>query len=340
MRYLSLLLPGSIAGDQGTAALEMSSKKDQGSYFIWSNETVGIFNEICIQFILKRGRGQQFRWKQIQALFEERTKRKCSSKSLKNKFDFMKKDWRLWKLLKRDEIGLSWNAAIGTLDCSDEWWNKKIKEKTELKKFKHKGIPKNIEEQWDQIFGDSIATGVECVAPSATMEENNNQENHQETVHDNADDYEVYKSCSAQLDEGNLFQNFVHEASANGHSIPTSTTAEDAGTNVISKKRKLRQSKELVKLSEILEKGNTCLQAIERLLAKKEKVVDDCVSVGHVMEIMTRMADNGGLVRSGNLWFHSICVLDSPSRRQFFIHFKDDDERLNWLKFMQAKEMF
>ncbi|CAH9059791.1 unnamed protein product [Cuscuta epithymum] len=106
---------------------EMSPKKEDGGYFIWSDETIGFFNDICIQFILKNGRGQQFRWKEMQALFEERTKRKCTLKSLKNKFDFMKKEWRLWKLLKCDETGLGWNAATGTLDCSDEWWGKKIK---------------------------------------------------------------------------------------------------------------------------------------------------------------------------------------------------------------------
>ncbi|CAH9097689.1 unnamed protein product [Cuscuta epithymum] len=320
----------------------MSSKKDEGGYFMWSDETVAIFNEICIQFILKNGRGQQFRWKEMQALFQERTKRKCSFKSLKNKFDFMKKDWRLWKSLKRDETGLGWNTAIGTLDCSDEWWSKKIKEKAKVKKFKNKGIPKNIEEQWDQIFGDSVATGVECVAPTATIVENNNQENHQDTVdlEDNRDPYEVYKSYHDELDLGNFFQDFVQEASGNVPSVTTVTTGEDAKTSATSKKRKLRQSMGSVKLSENLERGNTCLQAIERLLTKKEKVVDDCVSVGDVMEIMTRMADNGGLVRSGDLWFHSICILENPTRRQFFINFKDDDERINWLKFMHAKEMF
>ncbi|CAH9059786.1 unnamed protein product [Cuscuta epithymum] len=224
---------------------EMSPKKEDGGYFIWSDETIGFFNDICIQFILKNGRGQQFRWKEMQALFEERTKRKCTLKSLKNKFDFMKKEWRLWKLLKCDETGLGWNAATGTLDCSDEWWGKKIKEKAKVKKFRHKGVLPHIEEQWDQIYGDSVATGVECVAPTATLLENNNQENHQDTVplEDNNDTYEVFNRYNAEPDLENFFQDFMQDASGNMPSAPTITTVEDAGTGATSKKHKLRQSK-------------------------------------------------------------------------------------------------
>jgi hypothetical protein len=38
----------------------------------------------------------------------------------------MKKDWRLWKLLKGNESGIRWDYNLGTLDCSKEWWKMKI----------------------------------------------------------------------------------------------------------------------------------------------------------------------------------------------------------------------
>ncbi|KAJ1415933.1 Myb/SANT-like domain [Sesbania bispinosa] len=45
---------------------------------------------------------------------------KCSDKTLKNKFEAMKKDWRAWRFLKFGEIGLGWDPVTGKLNCSEE----------------------------------------------------------------------------------------------------------------------------------------------------------------------------------------------------------------------------
>ncbi|KAJ9560157.1 hypothetical protein OSB04_005317 [Centaurea solstitialis] len=95
---------------------------------------------------------------------------KCQQKSMKNKYDAMKKDWRLWKYLKRGETGLGWNSTTGKLECSNEWWENKLKEKPEAKKFRFKGLSPLLEERWDHLFGDAVATGESCVAPSLTPE--------------------------------------------------------------------------------------------------------------------------------------------------------------------------
>ncbi|CAA0811284.1 Unknown protein [Striga hermonthica] len=88
----------------------------------------------------------------------------------------MKKDWRLWKYLKTGETGLGWDPTTGKLDCSSDWWEKKLKEKPEAKKFRNKAIPPSLEEQWDHLFGDTVATGVDCVAPAAIHEPLHNKE--------------------------------------------------------------------------------------------------------------------------------------------------------------------
>ncbi|CAA0826440.1 Unknown protein [Striga hermonthica] len=87
----------------------------------------------------------------------------------------MKKDWRLWKYLKAGETGLGWDPTTGKLDFSDEWWERKVKEKPEAKKFRNKAIHPSIEEQWDRLFGDTVATG-SALAPSAIYESLNNKE--------------------------------------------------------------------------------------------------------------------------------------------------------------------
>jgi hypothetical protein len=100
----------------------------EGINFKWSDdpEYEKIFCELCIKFIRKNGR-VSFKWKEINQEFEAATKRKCQIKTLKNKFDTMKKDWRIWRLLKFGETGLGWDPVTGKLSCSDDWWDRKIK---------------------------------------------------------------------------------------------------------------------------------------------------------------------------------------------------------------------
>ncbi|KAJ1385594.1 Myb/SANT-like domain [Sesbania bispinosa] len=69
-----------------------------------------------------------FKWKDINQDFEAIIKRNCKCNSLRNKYEFMKKDWRLWKFLKFNETGVGWDAATGKLSTSNEWWERKLKE--------------------------------------------------------------------------------------------------------------------------------------------------------------------------------------------------------------------
>ena len=76
---------------------------------------------------MRNGRKQSFKWHELELEFMRISNRKCGEKSLKNKYDAMKKDWRLWNQLKRTESGLGWDPILGKLSCSDEWWDTKIK---------------------------------------------------------------------------------------------------------------------------------------------------------------------------------------------------------------------
>lgn len=109
----------------------MASSKDklEGLRFKWSDdpEYEKKFCELCIKFIRINGRGSSFKWKEIHQEFEEAINRKVPSKTLKNKFDKMRKDWRIWKFLKYGETGLGWDPVTGKLSCSNEWWDRKIK---------------------------------------------------------------------------------------------------------------------------------------------------------------------------------------------------------------------
>ncbi|CAH1428643.1 unnamed protein product [Lactuca virosa] len=102
----------------------------------WNNENIVIFCDVCIDYIAKNRRGQLMRWKEIEDLFTERIGKRYHSKSLKNKYDSMKKDWRIWKFLKTGEPDLGWNPTTGKLDCPDEW-RKPMPRNTDIREFVH-----------------------------------------------------------------------------------------------------------------------------------------------------------------------------------------------------------
>ncbi|CAH1451215.1 unnamed protein product [Lactuca virosa] len=147
----------------------MPPKKDTEEWITWNNENTVKFCEVCIDYITKNGCGQLMRWQETEDLFIEKVGKQFNFKSLKNKYDSMKKDWRLWKIFKKGETGLGWNLTTGKLDCSHEWWDRKLKEKPDAKKYQ-KGVYPFLEEKWDHLFCDAVATRVGCVAPSLNLE--------------------------------------------------------------------------------------------------------------------------------------------------------------------------
>ncbi|CAL8167900.1 unnamed protein product [Prunus armeniaca] len=103
----------------------------------WNNHNISIFCDLCIK------EGQ-----------------------LKNKWDALKIEWKLWKELVGKETGLGWNSSKGTIDASDEWWNNKIQINDEYAKLRKKGINPEMEEKLDRMFMNTTATGEHAWAPS------------------------------------------------------------------------------------------------------------------------------------------------------------------------------
>ncbi|CAH1435785.1 unnamed protein product [Lactuca virosa] len=116
---------------------------------------------------MKNGRTSPIKWQHLQPIFDKDANTKLNNyKVLKNKYDGMRKDYNLWKSLKIRETGLGWNESTRQLNCPDEWWDKKIKENPNVKGIRKKQPSLELQEAWDQIFGDAVASGADCVAPS------------------------------------------------------------------------------------------------------------------------------------------------------------------------------
>ncbi|GKF23558.1 Myb/SANT-like domain-containing protein, partial [Tanacetum coccineum] len=94
----------------------------------------------------------------------------------------MKREYNLWKSLKNGETGLGWDASANKLACSDDWWKRKINEDPNFKKLQKKQPSLELQDAWDQLYGDVVAGGEDCV--SSAMNSQTFKEVHSENVED------------------------------------------------------------------------------------------------------------------------------------------------------------
>ncbi|XP_020598334.1 uncharacterized protein LOC110037934 [Phalaenopsis equestris] len=85
---------------------------------------------------------------------------------MKNKWDQLKKDWKLWKELKKEATGMGWDPVKCTIDSPEEWWAEKLQAFLSAKKFKSVGIDPVIEEKLDGMFIGVVATGTHAFTPN------------------------------------------------------------------------------------------------------------------------------------------------------------------------------
>ncbi|KAK3199066.1 hypothetical protein Dsin_022481 [Dipteronia sinensis] len=96
-----------------------------------------------------------------------RGRKEYNKVQLKNRWDTLKSDWKLWKDLVGKETGLSWNAKLKTIDASEEWWHRKLQVHHNAAKFRKEGIDPTMMEKLDRMFMNTIATGDNAWAPSS-----------------------------------------------------------------------------------------------------------------------------------------------------------------------------
>ncbi|KAL1134372.1 hypothetical protein V6Z11_A12G099000 [Gossypium hirsutum] len=123
--------------------------------------------------------------------FEKETGKVYSQRKLKNRWDALKKEWKVWKKLEGEDTGLGWNPIKITVDASDDWWESRLKVVPKAQKFKTSGIDPEFEGKLEQMFMGIVATGDKAWVPSSStlrsdfFEDVNNEipeENEEENV--------------------------------------------------------------------------------------------------------------------------------------------------------------
>ena len=97
---------------------------------IWDDDLTKIFCELCVKEVEAGNRPTTYLnskgWQNVTALFQASTGKNYGKSQLKNKWDTLKKDWRLWNDLLKKASGLGWCQRKKTIDASDEWWAQKV----------------------------------------------------------------------------------------------------------------------------------------------------------------------------------------------------------------------
>lgn len=107
---------------------ETSNKKSK-SKFMWDSSTFTVFIDACLTELKNGNRpGTSFNkigWVNLGKTMMEKTGKSFDRIQLKNKWDAMKRDWKLYDRLMRLETGIGGTRSL--IDASSEWWEEKIK---------------------------------------------------------------------------------------------------------------------------------------------------------------------------------------------------------------------
>ncbi|KAK8928505.1 hypothetical protein KSP39_PZI017440 [Platanthera zijinensis] len=141
----------------------MGRQRDGGVSAKWESNDVMIFCDLCLKEIeLGNKPTTHFSkdgWTNLMLNFQERTGKMYCRAQMKNKWDQLKKDWRLWRELKHGETCLGWNSTRKTIDASNEWWEKRLKVVPAAKKFRYAGISPELEDKMFMMFSKVRAIG-------------------------------------------------------------------------------------------------------------------------------------------------------------------------------------
>ncbi|KAL5553414.1 hypothetical protein UlMin_040815 [Ulmus minor] len=109
--------------------------------------------------VIDKGDKDLLRDKNLCKNFNTANGRMYTKPQLKNKWDALKIDWKIWKDLIGKETRLEWNSKKKTIDASDDWWPSKLLKYPQASKFRKEGIASKIEEKFDKMFMNTTAIG-------------------------------------------------------------------------------------------------------------------------------------------------------------------------------------
>ncbi|KAL6282524.1 hypothetical protein ACE6H2_013453 [Prunus campanulata] len=288
---------------------ESREEKEKQEKAKWDDKGTEVFIKICVAETLGGNRPSshfnKVGWKNIIKKFNDITKRNYDYRQLKNKWTGLKKEWQLWTSLVAKETGLGWDPVKQTIKATDEWWDKKIKEKPEVARFRTHGL-KHVD-QLDILFKDVAVTGEGAWAPSQgfMVEDVDNGpaigEHNEEILVEGQDDF--------------------------GYNTDLNVGLEDIVDVETDNKRK-RDSKRPGVGVKVTKRLDSILHAIEnRSSTFKSKDKAGC-SIEEVMQVVEGIPE---IVNDDDLFMKAADILTERKNREMFIALKQPNRQVMWL---------
>lgn len=140
---------------------------------VWDRNLTMIFCDLCIKEKDHNcRRGTYFKkegWSRLVADFNKETGKEYEKSQLKNRWDLLKKEWKLWKQLKGNDTFFGWDPRKNNIDTSEEWWEMKLKLMPEAAKFKNGGIDPELENKLDWMFQGVLVNNDTPLAPTFSL---------------------------------------------------------------------------------------------------------------------------------------------------------------------------
>jgi len=103
-------------------------RKKNKTKHVWNTESSTFFIDLCLNEMKKGNKPgshlTKAAWLNLEKGMLEKTGKVFDKKQLSNKWENMKRDWKLYDRLMRLETGIGGTRSL--IDASEEWWAEKI----------------------------------------------------------------------------------------------------------------------------------------------------------------------------------------------------------------------
>ncbi|KAL2931696.1 L10-interacting MYB domain-containing protein [Bienertia sinuspersici] len=330
-----------------------------GSRAMWLKENLYLFCDLCIEFA-ERSKGkrgstisQRMPWKVLEVEFQKRTNLAYDKNKLKNKWDWMRSRWSLWKALKGKETGLGWDHEKGTISASEEWWQMKIEENTQFRSFQEEGIETELEYKMEQLFGVSVAQGTLRFTPGQREKESMYISTPLENAPYDYDDEMSENDILNPNQASQQWQEVWNESSLNPSPSPSPQSTEHGITRRGSKRNSEGDAPDSSKSckTESSKKGGAAM-LMDKIDAMVKVITERNTKEMELMNLESSVHDNSsqtladslaklvsldGLVPGSPEFSFACTLIEDPQKRIILDGMPNDHARLQWIKFLYAK---
>ncbi|CAI9293060.1 unnamed protein product [Lactuca saligna] len=231
-------------------------------------------------------------------------KKSLEKKQLTNKWENMKKEWKLYDRLMRLETGLGGTRSL--VDASPEWWEEKIKENKDYAKFRNTDLS-IFDEKYAFLFRDSVAVGDQTMTP---LQFQNNSNPNEENMEGKGDSDEI------NLDDDEPLFTSLHESSSSKRKRSTS----------VSNNRPTKSKNSIYE-----EKVDALLDAISSKSTQTYPQNNPSPTIADCMAIVIKFPD---FCEGSNNFSQALFVFTKKQNREAFMFPTTDEAKMEFLKLL------